>query len=276
MKYRDFLKSRLGNLIPQNNLLPSGFHLVGHVALLQINSEIQPYANFIGNVTLEYDRRIKSVAIKVGPTTGAIRKPAFKLVAGELDTITSHTECGVIFRLDPLRLTFSQGNKAERIRIPSIIRPQEIVVDMFACVGQFALHIAKRSRASKVIAIEMNPEAYRYLFENIAINRLKQKMVPVFGDCRRVHPIRVADRVIMGYLHNTMSFLPYALETLSCDGSFIHMHVALEKDEAMHYIDMISRICKEDGYRSEIDVRKIKMYSPRLEHNVFDIQASPE
>ena len=276
MRYRDFLKSKLEGVIPQTNLLPSGFHMVGHVALLQISSELQPYANFIGNATLEYNRRIKSVAIKIGPTIGELRKPSFRLVAGEIDTVTLHTECGVIFRLDPLRLTFSQGNKAERIRIPSIIRPQEIVVDMFACVGQFALHIAKRSRASKVIAIEMNPEAYRYLLENIAINKLEQKMFPVFGDCRKVHPIRVANRVIMGYLHNTTSFLPYALETLSCDGGFIHMHMALEKDDAMHYIDIISRICKEEGYHSQVDVRKVKRYSPRLEHNVFDVKASPE
>jgi tRNA G37 N-methylase Trm5 len=275
MRYKDFLKSRLGNLIPQNNLLPSGFHLVGHVALLQINSELQPYENLIGNATLEYDRRIKSVAVKVGPTTGAIRKPAYRLIAGEVETVTSHTECGVLFRLDPLRLTFSQGNKAERIRIPSIIGPQEIVIDMFACVGQFALHIAKRSRASKVIAIEMNPEAYQYLLENMAINKLELKVFPVLGDCRKVHPIRVADRVIMGYLHNTISFLPYALETLSCKGGFIHMHMALEKAETVHHIDMISRICKEYGYHSQAGVRKVKMYSPRLEHNVFDIQASP-
>lgn len=276
MRYRNFLESRLGNLIPQNNLLPSGFHLVGHVALLQINSELQPYEKFIGNATLEYDRRIKSVAIKVGPTTGAIRKPAYRVIAGEVETVTSLTECGVLFRLDPLRLTFSKGNKAERIRIPSIIRPQEIVVDMFACVGQFALHIAKRSSASKVIAIEMNPEAYQYLLENITINKLEQKMFPIFGDCRKVHPIRVADRVIMGYLHNTISFLPYALETLSRKGGFIHMHMALEKAEMMHCIDMISRICKEDGYHSQVDVRKVKMYSPRLEHNVFNIQVFTE
>ena len=43
-----------------------------------------------------------------------------------------HIENGVIFKVDPLRLTFSGGNKEERIQMSRKVTPQEIVVDMFA------------------------------------------------------------------------------------------------------------------------------------------------
>lgn len=197
MKYRNFLKSRLNNDVPDDLALPSGFHLVGHVALVHLDFRLKKYAQKIGDMTLEYDPRVKSVVVKTGPTRGRTRQPSYSLVAGDSNTITTHVESGVKFRLDPLHITFSGGNKGERIRVSRLVQPGEKVVDMFSCVGQFALHIAKAANV-QVTAIEINPEAFEFLIENIKLNELDNNVTAVLGDCREVHPNGVANRVIMG------------------------------------------------------------------------------
>jgi len=270
MRYREFLKSELGNDIPVDLPLPSGFHLVGHVALVHLNSRSMKYAKKIGDKTLKFDKRVKSVAVRTGPTMGKTRLPSYSLVSGDCNTVTTHIESGVKFRLNPVHLTFSGGNKGERIHMSKIVKPGEIVVDMFSCVGQFALHIAKSSNVD-VTAIEINPVAFEFLVTNINLNELDGKVTALLGDCREVHPKSVADRVIMGYLHDTISYLPSAIESLTEKGGMIHMHMSVPESEVSQVIEEISKTGASYGLQSTTEVRRVKNYSPGVEHFVFDI-----
>ena len=275
MRYREFLRSELSGLISNNVVLPSGFHLVGHVALVHLNFDAMEYASLIGEKTLEYNQRIQSVAVRNGPTDGIMRSPSYELVAGDGNTITTHIEAGVKFRLDPLRLTFSGGNRKERTRLSGLVMDGEVVVDMFSCVGQFALHIAKSANV-EVTAIEINPEAYKFLIENIKLNELKDRVTALLGDCREVHPRKVANRVIMGYLHDTIEYLPVALETMVEDGGWIHMHMNVPETEQARVVRDIEQVCSDYGYSSVINVQLVKNYSPGMGHYVFDIEVTSE
>ena len=273
MRYREYLESKLGDGLPSNVKVPRKFHIVGHVALVHLNSSLLEYESMIGEATLSFDSRIRSVAIRTGPTSGETRKPHYKLVAGDCNTVTTHTENGVHFRLDPIRITFSGGNKRERVNIATQVRPGEKIVDMFSCVGQFALQIAKSTNAI-VTAIEINPEAYEFLLENIRINSLEDKVTALLGDCREIYPKNYANRIIMGYLHNTHTYLPHALDTLVQEGGIIHMHMSIQKNILEEMISKIEEICTDKGFRSQIQVRKIKSYSPSVNHVVFDIDVA--
>jgi tRNA wybutosine-synthesizing protein 2 len=275
MRYREFLKTHLKNKLPEGIQLPSGFHVVGHVALVHLNSSLHEYASIIGEATLLFDNRIKSVAIRTGPTSGEKRRPLYEIVAGDCNTVTTHIENGVQFKLDPLRITFSGGNKRERINIANQVKPGEKVVDMFSCVGQFALQIAK-SAGALVTAIEINPEAYQFLLENIRLNNLENRVTAMLGDCRKVHPVNYANRIIMGYLHNTDLYLPHALESLIQEGGVIHLHKSIQKDILKDTLSEIRGICASNGFKSQIQARKIKNYSPTVEHVVFDIDLVPD
>jgi tRNA wybutosine-synthesizing protein 2 len=228
------------------------------------------YAKEIGDLTLEFDKRVKSVAVKTGPTRGKTRLPCYTVVSGDYNTVTTHTERGVKFRLDPVRLTFSGGNKKERIRMAEIAKSGENVIDMFSCVGQFALHIANAANV-QVTAIEINPEAYEFLIENIRLNGLENKVVAILGDCREVHPKKLADRVIMGYLHDTISYLPAAIESLNENGGMVHMHMSIPEGDIYQIIERIEGVSESYGLKSILEVRRIKNYSPGIEHFVFDI-----
>jgi tRNA wybutosine-synthesizing protein 2 len=275
MRYKDFLRSKLCGVVSSDITLPSGFHLVGHVALVHLDLDVMEYASLIGEITLEYDQRILSVAVKTGSTEGIARLPSYALVAGNRNTITTHVEGGVKFQLDPLCLTFSGGNRKERTRLSKFVKDNEIVVDMFSCVGQFALHIAKRANV-KVIAIEINPDAYYFLLENIKLNGLENRVAALLGDCREVHPKKVANRIVMGYLHNTIEYLPFALDTIAEDGGFIHMHMNAPESELSDIVIRIDQVCRNYGYSSTTSVHHVKNYSPGMKHYVFDITATSE
>jgi len=275
MRYREYLESKLGDSLPSDVRLPRKFHVVGHVALVQLDSHLLEYATKIGEMTLEFDKRVESVGVKVGPTSGITRQPSYILVAGKKDTVTTHIENGVKFRLDPLRLTFSGGNRRERMRLSRLVEDGEYVVDMFSCVGQFALHVAKSANVN-VTAIEINPEAFQYLGENIKLNGLEQRVTAVLGDCREVHPKRTANRIIMGYLHDTIDYLPFALETLVEDEGIIHMHMNSPESKLRDIIMRIEEISRNNNFSSTTNIQHVKNYSPGIGHYVFDITLTSE
>lgn len=274
MQYREYLAQELKHCDLEKNQLPKGFHLVGHVALLHLNFTIADVATEIAEATLRYNSRIRSVAIRTGPTTNEFRKPAYKLIAGDQDTVAMHIENDVKFLLDPLRITFSGGNKRERISLSRIVGPDEFVVDMFACVGQFGIHIAKTAGA-RVLALEVNPDAYSMLQENIRINHVENRVHAILGDCRETHPSDAADRVIMGYLPGTIDYLPFAMDTLSRKGGVINMHDSLPQKELESYCNTINTMAQDWGFSSDIKTRRIKSYAPSVIHYVFDIVAKP-
>lgn len=272
MRFNDYLHSKLAGKIPRGVGLPSGFTLVGHVVLVELKRELWDIATLIGNAILGYDKRFRSVAAKTGPTYGTFRTPDYTLIAGDSRTITCHMENDTRFWLDPLRITFSAGNKGERIRLPLEIESGDTVVDMFSCVGQFALPIANRCDRVNVIAIEMNPEAFGYLVKNIHVNGVRKKVQAIFGDCRSVIPKRRANRIVMGYLHDTVDFLPFALSALSSNGGTIYMHQALPEHMISIVCNTINTYCESSRFKSEVSVRKIKKYAPRVFHYGFDIE----
>jgi len=271
MRYRDFLQKGLDLSDMERRILPSGFHIVGHVALLDLKKEAMKYSDKIGKLTINFDKRIKSVALKTGPTKDDERIPQYSLIVGDKVTETIHIENNVRFKLDPLKVTFSGGNKRERIELAARIISGEHVIDMFACVGQFALHIAKNANAS-VFAIEINPVAFQYLKENISLNRLDDRVQAVNGDCREIIPHIKADRIVMGYLQDTLAYLPYALDMLKQEGGIVHMHLAGLEENLKDYCNTANTICDlRNRVLDEIKIRKVKSYAPKIVHFVFDM-----
>jgi len=158
---------------------------------------------------------------------------------------------------------FSKGNLYERQRLLKQVG-KEIVVDMFAGIGYFSLGIA---RQAKVYAIEKNPVAFRYLKENIRINKINN-IIPILGDCRKVK-IEKADRVIMGYLSKTEKFLPAALRFI--DKGIIHYHNVYKSNELWDKpLKDIEKACKSRQYKI-LYKRKVKSVAPRTFHVVIDI-----
>ena len=99
-----------------------------------------------------------------------------ELIAGEDNPIVEHKEHEVIYRFDITKIMFSKGNINERKYLATLVRENEIIVDMFAGIGYFSLPIAKNAKPAKIYSIELNPDSFYYLVENIKINHLEEKI----------------------------------------------------------------------------------------------------
>lgn len=207
--------------------------------------------------------------VKLGRIKGLKREPEVEVLIGE-GTETIHRENHCLFKLDVSKIMWSKGNTTERKRITGLVKEGETVIDLFAGIGYFSIPMAVHSPAEKIYSIEINPTAYAYLCENITLNHVSNKIEPLMGDCRKLAPVGVADRVLMGYIGNTHHYLDVALKALKEDGGVIHYHESVPDN--LKFIRPVKRV--EDAAKGfEVNIlnkRIIKQYSPGVYHVVVD------
>lgn len=210
--------------------------------------------------------KVKTV-MKVDHIHGTKREPVIKLLYGE-DTETINKENGCLFKLDLKKVMWSKGNNNERIRIAKLVEDNETVIDMFAGIGYFSIPIGVHSNAKQVYSIEINPNSFHYLKENIKLNKINN-IIPLLGDCMDITPEYSADRIIMGYVKTTHHYLKTAIDSLN-KGGVIHYHETVP--EKLMDTRLINRIKEVAGDRSVefLKLNKVKKYSPGVFHVVCD------
>ncbi len=248
--------------------LPKSWQVLGSVIIVKIPAELEYRKKEIGEAFLKLYPRCSTVLRDKG-VKGKLREPDVEIIAGS-ETETIHIENKCKFKLDAAKVIFSPGNLAERLRM-SRLGKGEVVVDMFAGIGYFSIPMAVHSRPRKIYAIELNPTAFYYLKQNIALNKVEEIVEPILGDCSKVTPKNIADRVIMGYVHETNAYLKPAMEALKTSG-FLHYHEAVpEALMESRPKERIKQAAEALGKKAEfIEQRKIKKYSPGVWHVVVD------
>jgi tRNA wybutosine-synthesizing protein 2 len=268
IKERD-LYTLLAKKIPEKlrKFIPRSYKIIGDIILVKIPEEISEYTQLIGQTLLEIHPRCRSVWRDMGKS-GMLRKPNLTPIAGDSDkSETVQMENGCLFKLDVTKVMFSPGNLHERLRIGKIVEEGEVVVDMFAGIGYFSIPIAKHSQPERVYSIELNPDSYYYLLENIKLNRVRE-IVPVLGDSMYVTPEGVADRVIMGHIY-CHEFLQVAIKALNGKG-YIHYHESVPLAVIDRPVKRVEKAAAASGKKVKVKFRKVKNYSPGVVHAVVD------
>ncbi len=267
------LKERLEGAIPAEELayVPSGWQLIGDVIIVSIPDEIDSRKALIAKTLLEMYPGCKSVIRDFG-IKGQFREPKRKIIMGS-QTETIHRENQCLFKMDVMRIMYSKGNLTERKRM-SIFGKDEVVVDMFAGIGYFSIPMAVYAKPEKIVSIEINPVSYGYLRDNIELNHVEDIIVPINGDCAKLTPHGVADRVIMGYVGSTHHYLKQGLMAIKKSGGVLHYHETTP--EELLFERPVSRIrddALELGREVEIqECHRIKKYSPGVWHVVVDAE----
>jgi tRNA wybutosine-synthesizing protein 2 len=258
------------------SLLPKRWKRVGEVGILSLNPELLPWKKEIGETYLKFLPELKTIAHKVGITTTTTRQPDNEVLAGDTNTVTLHKELGCKFWIDALKLTFSNGNHAERQRMMKICQKPEQIVDMFACVGNLSLPIVVHNSTVKIIGIEINPEAFEFLKKNIQTNQVKDQYQAVLGDNRKVTPKNWADRVIMGYFTSDSTQFTAALASLHQEqGGIIHAHGLSSSRNPTDWQPQIQAIIEESFPHLAIKTNHkkiIKTVAPGINHYVNDLE----
>ncbi len=217
---------------------------------------------------LSEKHKVKTI-IKINHIYGTKREPQVEVVFGN-ETETIHKENKCLFKLDLAKVMWSKGNVNERLRIANLVEDNETVIDMFAGIGYFSIPIGVHANPKKVYSIEINPNSYYYLEENIKLNKINA-IEPILGDCKDITPKFKADRILMGYVKTTHYYLKIAVNSLNKNG-ILHYHETVP--EKLIESRPLQRIKQAANGRDVelLNIQKVKKYSPGVFHVVADAQ----
>ncbi|MBL7169971.1 MAG: class I SAM-dependent methyltransferase family protein [Candidatus Aenigmarchaeota archaeon] len=259
----------------EQSLLPSSYQKIGDIVIINTKKELWKYDKQMGQVILENIPSTRTVCRRVDFITGEFRQPNVKVIAGKKNTETIHKEHGISYKLDVAKVMFSKGNLTERKRLIDQIQEDEVIIDMFAGIGYFSIGLGKFSKVKKICAIELNPESYHYLWENIKLNKVEEKVFPMFGDCEKECASlgRIADRILMGLLPSPKDYLDAAMKIIKPNGT-IHYHSTLGEDEGHEKLLFeINDAAVNYGFNIELlSWKKVKSYAPKVNHVVLDVR----
>ena len=221
------MKEVLEGILSEEELqyLRTSFDIIGDVAIIEVPEELEHREKLIAEAILKVHKRIKTVCKKTSERKGTHRLRKVKKILGK-KTETIHKEHGAQFKLDVKSVYFSPRESTERERIADMVQEGETVMVMFAGVGPYAIVIAKKKPVKKVYGIEINKKGYEYMKENVKLNKLGKKMVPIHGDVKDKAPkyFRKCDRVLMPLPKGGPSYLELAIRCLKPKGGFIHFY----------------------------------------------------
>jgi tRNA wybutosine-synthesizing protein 2 len=283
MKFKTQLKEKLRENLTEVELsvLPGGFQTIGDIVILKLDPMLSKKKKIIADKFLELYPNIRAVYLNQGIIKGQYRTPEnIEFVAGEDNPIVEHKEHGVIYKLDITKVMFSKGNINERRYLSSLVKPKEIIVDMFAGIGYFSLPIARNAEPCKIYSIEINPVSYNFLVQNIKLNQFENIIIPINGDSKIEVPKLAqlglkADRVIMGVFPAPSDYIVEALTVAKNEGTIYHYEGVEEKGTYLKLFEEFDEIAKRNNYSCELlEKRFVKSYGPKLYHLVIDILAS--
>ena len=175
------LKDQLAGTIPAG-LLPlvsDHFEVIGDVAVIVIPPVLDPYRGAIAEAVAARRKNIVTVLARTEKIAGDSRTASYEAVLGHI-TETVHREFGFSYRIDVGKSFFSARLAYERRRVTEQVEPGETVYVPFAGAGPYVIPSA--ARGAEVWAVEQNPDAFRLLQENAAMNRVGDRCHALRGD----------------------------------------------------------------------------------------------
>ncbi|MFX0047563.1 MAG: class I SAM-dependent methyltransferase family protein [Candidatus Hermodarchaeota archaeon] len=281
MGFKDKLKDALSGTLSDEELsvLPRGFQIIGDVAIIKLNPILLDKKILIANKYLEILPSLKSVYLNSGRVKGQFRTPErIEHLVGLENSVVKHKEHGVIYKFDFTKIMFSMGNLNERKYLATLVKNDEMIVDMFAGIGYFSLPIAKHSKPKKIFSIELNPESFKFLVENIKLNHFEDIIIPIKGDSK-IEVIKLsksgvkADRVIMGVFPAPRDFIKEALTLTKDEGTVYHYEGIVDKEKYLALFEEFKEIAEASDFKCDLLAKRfVKSYGPGLYHAVFDIR----
>ncbi|MDI9643921.1 MAG: class I SAM-dependent methyltransferase family protein [Candidatus Verstraetearchaeota archaeon] len=256
-----------------------GVDIIGRIAVIKLPKEWLGMRHQIGEKILSR-LDVDSVYMQTYPARPGDRVRGVEWLAGKQCTKTIHSESGCRFKVDIAKVYFSPRLSFERLRIRGLVREGETVVNMFAGVGTFSIIIAKNSPETRVFSIDNNPYAFELMLENIVINRVNGRVVPILADAREATSNlgRIADRVLMPLPELAEEYLGDSIGLLRGAGwvhTYIHESGCGEKEAVEKARERILRKAREFGEIEAVCGKVVRSVGKRNFQVVLDLKVRP-
>jgi len=291
-KYRSIEEVLVGEL-PENilELIPKSYDIIGKIAIVefdQINTiggkNILSYKKKIAEALVSVNKSVETVYEKKSEVKGRYRLKELKVIYGDDNPETIHKENDCKFKLDVRNTYFTPRLVFERKRVSSSsFKKQETIVDMFTGVGPFSIQIAKNNDA-KIYAFDVNPSAYKYLVDNIELNKLKGRVIAHNMDVKELlnfdsklgnnlkHKI---DRIIMNLPEQSINYIDIACFLMKKTGGILHFYQFCEKPNPIKKgIENLTTKLEDSRWQIEeiLNSKVVKPFSPKSDLIVMDLK----
>ena len=118
--------------------------------------------------------QIKTVVNKTNTIHDVFRFFKMEVIAGENNLYTSVKQDGCIFEFDFSKVYWNSRLQTEHSRLVEFFDSDDVVCDMFAGVGPFAIPAAKKG--CTVYGNDLNPVSYEALLKNAKLNHVEDKI----------------------------------------------------------------------------------------------------
>ena len=260
------LKDQLRGIIPDRALchLSDHFDVTGDIAVLSLSPELIGYEATIAQAIISKRRTIKTVMNKISRLDGCNRTARYEILAGR-DTVTVHHEYEFTYQLDVGTVFYNPRLASERKRVTDQVQSGEQVIIPFCGVGPFVIPAA--ARGGRILAVEKNPEAYRWLARNVQLNGVQDRVTTLPGDAfdTSLLPVYLSDRAIIP--------TPYGMDTIFDvlasrvkPGGIIHFYTFKNRNQA----DALAGEFTLKGFEVVVQ-RRCGHVAPSVSRWVFDL-----
>ncbi|RWS23923.1 tRNA (guanine(37)-N1)-methyltransferase-like protein [Leptotrombidium deliense] len=176
LNFENYHRESLLDAVLPDGVSVSSHNNVGHIIQMNLHDEHLPFKNIIGNIyLLTSPPHIKRVISKAQMIESEFRNFQMEVLAerddaNSLGTVVEVCEDKTKFKFDFANVYWNPRLSSERKRLLRKITKNHVLYDVFAGVGPFSIPVAK-TKSCRVLANDLNPECYKWLLENIKINK---------------------------------------------------------------------------------------------------------
>lgn len=158
------------SILPEDHDKLSGFSHIGQILHLNLRDHNLPYKNLIGQVFLDKIPTTKTVVNKLNNIDNTYRNFQMEILAGDSNTVVHLKENRCEYEFDFKDVYWNSRLSAEHERIVKIVQHGDVMYDVFAGVGPFAVPAAKKKCI--VLANDLNPASFHWLQRNVTKNKV--------------------------------------------------------------------------------------------------------
>lgn len=239
--------------------------VIGDIAVLSLSPDAGACPASIGDAIMAKRRHIRTVLNKTTTLEGDHRVARYDVLAGG-GTVTVLREFGFSYTLDVGEVFFNPRLASERMRVASQVAFGEHVLVPFAGVGPFVVPAA--ARGARVVAVEKNPAACRFLSENCRGNGVEGRVEVRDVDVSLLAGMHLPsfDRAVIPTPYG-MDGMLHLLAPLVRPKGTIHFYTFKKR----HQIHGLERRFAEEGY-DLLAARRCGNVAPCVSRWVFDLR----
>ena len=276
---------------PIIKLIPKSYDIIGNIAIIEFDrfdslniDKALLYKKKVAKAIIQVNKIVEIVYEKTSEIKGQYRLRELRLISGKDEPETIHKENNCVFKLDVKNTYFTPRLVFERKRLSLFnFVKGEVIVDMFAGVGPISIQIAKTNDV-QIYSFDINPMAYKYMIENIDLNKLVGKIfaynidvVELMNSSNELGKFLEddVDRIIMNLPEQSNDYIDVACFLMKKTGGILHFYQFCEKPNSVKKgIEELSNNLNRFGWSVDelIKSKIVKAYSPKADLIVIDVR----